>query len=120
MIINIGKVGLLDSLKYNAFAGIEVRTDSGCWSLFSKVCEILPNKDAGISMYVATVTFTKIGLVIYDESMLILFILCVASELILCSVFVAYLQLYIMLISLFTFTSELFRVIPSPSSKCVT
>ena len=75
-----GKVGLLDSLRYNALSGIEVGKDSGCWSLFSKVSEMLPNRGVGIKNSVATATLKIFGLVIDDESMLILGILCVASE----------------------------------------
>ena len=101
-----GKGGLLDSLKYNAFAGIEVGRDSSYWSLFSKVSEMLPNIDVVINIYIATTTLKRFGLVIDDEYMLILFILYVASEVVLCSVVVASLQLYKLLMSLFTFTLE--------------
>ena len=52
--------------------------------------------------------------------MLILFLLCVASEVGVCSGVVASLQSYILLMSLSTVTSELYRVIPSPSSRLVT
>ena len=38
------RIELLDSLKYNAFAGIEVRNDSDWCAFVSKVREILPNK----------------------------------------------------------------------------
>ena len=75
-----GKVRLLDSLRYNALSGIEVGKDSGCWSLFSKVSEMLPNGGVGIKKSVATAMLKRFGLVIDDESMLILVILCVASE----------------------------------------
>jgi len=115
-----GKVGLLDSLRHNASAGIEGGRDSGCWSLFSKVSEMLPNRDVGINISVATATLKRCDLVIDGESMFILSILCVASEVCLCLVVVLSLQLYIMLMSLFTVTSEVYREIPSPSSRCVT
>ena len=115
-----GKVRLLDSMKYNVFAGIEVRIEFGCWFFFSKAIEMIPNKDVGIHISVATATLNTFGEGIDDKSMLILYILFVASKVVLCSVFVVSLQFYIMRISLFTFTSELFLVIPSPSSRCVT
>ena len=115
-----GKGELLDSLKYNAFAGIEVGRDSGCWSLSSKVSKMLPNIDVGIKISVVTTTLKLFGLVIDDESMSILCILCVASEAVLCSTVAASLQLYKMIMSLFIFTSEWYEVIPSSSSRCVT
>ena len=67
---------------------------------------MLPNIDAGIKNSVVTTTLKLFGLVIDDESMLILCILCVASEAVLCSTVAAFLQLYKMLMSLFSFTSE--------------
>ena len=69
-----GKVRLFDSLKYNAFAGIEVRIDFGCWSFFSKAIEMIPNKDIGIHISVATATLNTFGEGIDDKSMLILYI----------------------------------------------
>ena len=70
-----GKVGLLNSRRYNALSGIEVGSDSGWWSLFAKVSEMLPNKGVGRNISVATATLKRFGLIIADESMLILVIL---------------------------------------------
>ena len=50
---------------------------------------MLPNIDVMINIYIATTTLKRFGLVIDDEYMLTLFILYVASEVVLCSVVVA-------------------------------
>ena len=54
MIIYAWKIGLLDSLKYNAFAGVEVLSGSGCCFIFYKAHEMLSNKNVGINISVTT------------------------------------------------------------------
>ena len=88
MSIYVEKIGLLDSLKYITFTETEVRRDYCCCSLFSEVGKILPNKDVGINISVATATLKTFGAIIDDNSMLRLSILCFAIEAVLCSVFI--------------------------------
>ena len=67
-----GNIEMLYSLKYNLFAGIEVRNDSDCCAFVSKVGDILPNKDVGLNISIVSVTLKYFGVVIDDKSMLIL------------------------------------------------
>ena len=120
MIINVWKSRIAGFSEVQRVFRDESRKRFRLSVLILKVSEMPPNIDVVINIYVATATVNIFGLIIDDESILILFILCVASVVVLCSVVVASLQLYRMMMLLFTVASKLYRVISFPSFRYVT
>ena len=101
----VGNRTILDPWEFRVLTGLEVRSNSDCCAFVFKLGDILPKKDVGLKISVVTSIIKFLIAVRDDNYIFILSLYFCPVKVFLFSIFVGSLQLYIMLISLFTFLS---------------